>query len=147
MDKRSKAIYWTVLLSETSHVFCCVLPIIFSLLSLLSGAGLAAALPAHVIQLHDFMHQWEVPMIVVSGLLLACGWGLHEYSRRLDCRDTGCVHEPCGTTKKRTALVLKIATVLFLVNVTVYAAVHRGMGVSPSHPVPAVHDAYDGHAH
>ena len=40
MEKRRKAVFWAVLLSETSHLFCCVLPSVFSVLSLLVGVGM-----------------------------------------------------------------------------------------------------------
>lgn len=120
-----KSLTWTVVLSETTHVFCCVFPTIFSLISLLAGLGLSVAIPASFVTFHDFMHHWEVPIIVVSGLILALGWAVTLYSDRVDCHHTGCEHGACAPRKNKAHLVLKVATILFLFNVIVYFAVHR----------------------
>lgn len=113
-----------VVLSEVSHVFCCVLPTIFSLLTVLVGMGVLGATPLWMEGAHDVMHAWEVPIIVTSGVIVAIGWALHLISKRMDCHDTGCGHGPCDTKKNKTLTVLRIATVLFLVNTAIYVAVH-----------------------
>ena len=113
-----------VIVSECSHIFCCVLPVMFSLLSLLAGVGLMAGLPAGMIALHDVMHKWEVPMIAASGIIIAIGWGLYTVSLRFDCRNTGCAHGGCDTKKRRSNKALIIATALFAANVSVYSLFH-----------------------
>lgn len=121
----SKSLTWAVILSETGHLFCCVFPTVFSILSLLAGFGMVAALPPSMVAFHDMMHHWEVPIIAVSGVILVLGWIADHYSRKMDCHDTGCGHGACAPRKNRAHIVLKIATALFLFNVIVYVTVHR----------------------
>ncbi len=120
-----KSLNWAVILSETSHVFCCVFPTIFSLIGILAGVGMFTVMPASLISAHNFIHELEVPMIISSGVILALGWAVTWYSGRIDCHSTGCAHGTCAPRKSRAHLVLKIATVLFVVNVVVYATIHR----------------------
>ncbi len=120
-----KSLTWAVILSETSHVFCCVLPTVFSLLGLLAGLGFVVALPPSMIALHEALHHWEVPMIAASGVVLALGWAAQLYGDKLDCHHTGCAHGACAPRKDRAHLVLKIATLLFAVNIAIYGLVHR----------------------
>ena len=127
MERIQSAIFWAIVASETSHVFCCVLPTIVSLASILTGLGLVSALPAGFETLHDFMHEYEALMVIFSGVVLAAGWGLYRLSLRLDCAHTGCHHEPCRPKKRSASLMLKIATVLFAVNLAVFS-VHSWIG-------------------
>lgn len=120
-----KSLVWTVILSETTHVFCCVFPTIFSLVSLMAGLGFAVAMPASMIVFHNFIHHWELPIIIGSGVVLLLGWVLTWYSDRVDCHHTGCEHGACLPRKGKAHLILKVATILFLFNVVVYFAVHR----------------------
>ncbi len=115
---------WAVVLSELSHVFCCVLPSVFSILTILVGMGLIGAMPIWMEELHHVMHGWELSLIAISGSVLALGWALHFVSKAMDCHDTGCEHEPCEPKKKHTARILKIATLLFAVNIMIYLSIH-----------------------
>ncbi|MCB1562157.1 MAG: hypothetical protein KDJ75_01145 [Alphaproteobacteria bacterium] len=126
MQRVQKAMYWAILASETSHVFCCVLPTLFSIMSLLAGIGLAAGMPGWLDSIHHVLHAWEIPLILLSGFVVALGWALHFYSEKIDCHDTGCHHGTCAPRKKTAGTILKIATILFLVNVSVYTLFHRG---------------------
>jgi hypothetical protein len=120
---------WVVILSECSHIFCCVLPTMFSVLSVLVGMGLIGVMPIWMDQLHHMMHGWEIPVITGSGIVVLIGWVLHHVSRKMDCHDTGCVHGACEPKKKNTVLVLQIATFLFVINVFVYLFFHHGLEV------------------
>jgi hypothetical protein len=122
-----KTLLWAVLCSESSHIFCCVLPTVVSLAGLLAGAGFIIALPAPLMALHEALHEWELPMLVFSAFVLALGWFASWYSDRLDCHSTGCAHGACAPRKNRVHLVMKIATGLFIVNVLVYFFIHRGV--------------------
>lgn len=124
MERLQKALFWTVIASETSHVFCCVLPTLISIVNLLAGMGLVSVLPADILNLHELMHDYERPVIIVSGVLLALGWFIQTLSLRIDCHDTGCVHEPCTPAKRKASLILKIATALFVFNTAVYLFIH-----------------------
>jgi hypothetical protein len=125
MQRLQNIIYWVCITSEISHFFCCGLPIIFSIMSLLSGLGLTAAMPFGLESLHHMTHEYEMPMIMMAGLLLCLGWGLQYIAHRIDCRSTGCVHVPCAPKKKRSGKVLIIATALFALNVTGYFVLHH----------------------
>lgn len=122
-----KSLFWAVILSEVSHVFCCVLPTLFSLISLLAGLGLAAALPPAMVEVHEALHRWELPIIGFSGIVLAIGWAATIYGERAEMHhhDAGCDHGACRSDKEKTRLIMMIASVLFAVNLFVYAAVHR----------------------
>ncbi len=144
IKKAQGVLSWVVILSEISHVFCCVLPSVFSLLTILVGMGVLGAMPTWMNGLHDVMHDWEIPVIIASAVVLFLGWSLHFISKAIDCRDTGCGHEPCAPKKNRTQLVLIIATLLFAVNVTIYMTVH----VSQDNAAEAVgQDDHHGHDH
>jgi hypothetical protein len=125
MDKTKNRVLWFVVASESIHIFCCVFPTIFSVMSLLAGAGMIAAMPLFIDGAHDVMHDYEIPMMVVSALILALGWVFYGYSRRISCRSEGtCSHAPCSPKKDRSRLFLIAATLLFMTNVIVYYAFH-----------------------
>lgn len=141
-----KSLTWAVILSETTHVFCCVFPTIFSVLSLLAGLGFAVAIPASLVVFHDFMHHWELPIIAGSGFVLLLGWVLTWYGDKMDCHHTGCEHGACAPRKTKAHLVLKVATILFLFNVIVYFAVHRTDWFMQNSPLMHAHE-HNGHNH
>lgn len=143
-----KSLTWAVILSESSHIFCCLFPTLFSLLGLLAGAGLIVALPGPILEMHEALHRWEIPMIAFSGVILALGWVITVYSEKVDCHDTGCGHGACAPRKKRAHLVLKVATLLFLANVTIYFAVHRAYWFTSGPGSALVHsEGHVGHDH
>ncbi|MFP4098011.1 MAG: hypothetical protein ACLFP8_07860 [Alphaproteobacteria bacterium] len=123
--KRLQSVFsWVVLLSGASHIFCCVLPSVLTALTLLVTMGAMTAIPSWIGEMHDTMHAWEIQIILLSGAVLVLGWIAHLMSRRVDCHDTGCAHEPCSPKKDKNALILKIATALFLFNISTYSVVH-----------------------
>lgn len=124
MQKIQKFVYWACVSSEISHIFCCGLPILFSLLSLLSGLGVIIAMPAGLDFLHEALHDYEIPMIITSGCIIVLGWALHYVAYRIDCRSTGCGHGPCAPKKRNSGRVLIIATALFVMNVSIYFLFH-----------------------
>lgn len=125
MEKLQKAALWSIVLSESTHIFCCVLPTLVSIVSLLAGAGALSFIPGSVLDLHDLLHHWEVPMTIFSGILLGLGWGLHYLSRKLDCLETAsCCHTPCAPKKNITFKIMVAATVLFIFNVIIYFVFH-----------------------
>lgn len=124
MSRTQNAISWLSVATEISHFFCCGIPIIFSLLSLLANVGMIASMPIGLDAVHHFMHDYEIPMIAFSGAIIVMGWGIHLIAARLDCRSTGCAHVPCDKKKARSTRILKIASVLYLINVTAYFLLH-----------------------
>lgn len=120
-----RSLFWAVVVSESSHVFCCILPTVFSLLGLLTGLGIVVGMPGFLAYIHDAMHPYEIPLIVFSAVTLAAGWAITIYSEKIDCHDTGCVHGGCNPQKSNVRKVMIIATVLFSINLGIYLTVHR----------------------
>jgi hypothetical protein len=129
MKKINKGLFWTVVASESIHVFCCVLPTIFSVMSLMAGLGMIATMPGLIDEAHHMIHEYEIPMMIVSGFILFLGWIIYGYSRFLSCSDEGstCCHEPCAPKKDRTKIFMIVATILFIVNVSIYFIFHAPM--------------------
>ena len=145
MERLRSAIFWTVLVSETGHVFCCVMPTVISILSLLSGLGLISVMPAGLLAFHDFMHAWEIPIIAASAVLLVAGWALHWLSMKLDCHNTGCHHGACSPRKNKTSKLLWIATGLFAANLAIYGFFHFNKPLP--HTTTAAHETHGTHEH
>lgn len=144
MEKIRKTLNVAIVLSELSHVFCCVLPTLFSLLTLLAGLGVLAAVPVMMVEVHEVIHKYELWVIGFSAAMIGFGWLLHWQSLKVDCHDTGCHHPPCEPVKRKTSKFLVVATILFAVNVFVYGVVHRGMGISISN---LSHEDHHGSVH
>ena len=125
MQNFNRYIAYSSIVAEITHVFCCGIPMAFSILSFLTSAGLLVTMPAAIDSLHHAIHDYEIPMICVSAVLIAFGWIFYFISKRLDCRTDGdCSHAPCAPKKKRSNRILSIATILFVINFVGYFALH-----------------------
>lgn len=124
MHKHQNTALWTFVAAESIHVFCCVLPMTFSVLSLLAGFGFISSMPAFMTTSHNLIHNFELPIMTLSTVVIAMGWGFYCYSRKLDCSKTVCEHAPCAPKKQRTHIFLIAATVLFTVNIGLYFLLH-----------------------
>ena len=124
---KHKIVFWGILATEISHIFCCVLPMLFSLAGLLTTLGLVVVMPDWLDHLHHVMHEWEIPAIALAGIMVALGWGLHFYSYKEDCHDHGCHHKPCTPRKKAAAKILIFASFLFVVNMLIFLFFHDGI--------------------
>lgn len=120
MQKIQNIFHFTLIGTLLSHIFCCGLPTVVSILSLISGLGFVVSMPFALERLHEFLHQYELHIMVFSGFMVVLGWVLHEFSRRMDCHDTGCHHPPCDTKKNRSTKVLIFASALFCINLVIY---------------------------
>jgi len=145
-EKHEKHLFWAIVATETSHIFCCVLPTLFSIASVLVGFGVVATMPGWLETLHDTMHGWEIPMIIMSATVVAIGWGLHYYSLKNDCHDHGCHHEPCGPRKRAASKILVIATILLAFNLMIYFGFHRNYNLEHAE-FGAVDTHVDDHGH
>jgi len=141
MQKYKNTVLTAIVASEASHIFCCVLPTVFSIASVLSGVGIISALPVGWVRLHDILHHYELPMIGISAAVLALGWGLHYYSEHMGpheqhkhCCDGHC--GPKASTKNKVHTILKLATALFIINLAIYGIFHRGMNIGPDTVTP-----------
>lgn len=129
MSKRLyKHVGWAVLVSELSHVFCCVIPTLVTVLSAFANIGLVVVAPDGILmRIHEALHEYEIPVIVFSGVMVVVGWIAHLASRTVDCHDTGCGHPPCTPRKNWNSRILLGATLLFMVNMVIYFGVHRNV--------------------
>lgn len=152
MEKHQKTVLTAILLSEASHIFCCVLPTIFSILSLMGSFGLMVAMPGWMVSVHEFMHGYEVPMIALSAFVVALGWGLHYYAHHLNkmqMHDHTCCEHDHGApaSGKTTHKILIAATILLVLNVLIYFVFHRhqhfweGVLGGHTHQEELVHEA------
>lgn len=144
-----KHLGWAVLASELSHVFCCVIPTLVTILSAFANVGLFIISPDGVLMhIHNAMHTYEIPVIVFSGAMVVLGWVAHFLTKDVDCHSTGCCHEPCTPQKSKNSKVLLIATLLFAVNIAIYFGVHRNvMRLDMFRPHPLEHHIDDDHSH
>lgn len=124
MERLQGIINIVAVTSEISHFFCCGIPILFSIFSLIMSLGLSASMPMGLDHLHHIMHDYERPMMMVSAVIILLAWALHYVAYRIDCHSTGCGHGACSPKKKRSATILIVATVLFAINVSAYFAIH-----------------------
>ncbi len=152
MQGLHKHVGWAVLVSELSHVFCCVIPTIVTILSAFANLGLFVVSPTGTLMnIHNMMHSYEMPVIVFSGAMVAIGWVAHMLSREVDCHNTGCGHPPCSPQKTKNSKVLVIATLLFVLNLGIYLGIHRNVLDLEMFHTHAAHerheDEHDGHHH
>jgi hypothetical protein len=127
-DNIQKHFGWAVIASELSHVFCCVIPTLVTVLSVFANLGLFIMTPdGWLINIHNVMHEYELPIILFSGGMVVLGWVAHMLSRRVDCHENGCGHPPCTPQKANNSRILTIATLLFALNIVVYFGVHRNI--------------------
>lgn len=139
---------WAVLASELSHVFCCVLPTLVTVLGALANIGLVTFAPHIIMDVHRFLHEYELSIIGFSAFMVAIGWIIHLASTKVDCHDTGCVHPPCTPQKNNNARILIIATLLFAANLIVYFGIHRnvlGLDMFRINADAYMHELHDGH--
>jgi len=115
---------WTAAVTQLGHLFCCGLPALFSILSLLSSFGIMISMPSNLHHLHHMMHGYELLLIVFAGSITAIGWSLHYISWKMDCPSSGCQHEPCASKKKRFSKILLFSTILFSINLIVFTFLH-----------------------
>lgn len=148
MSKIHKHFGWAVLVSELSHVFCCVIPTLVTVLSAFANIGLFVVSPdGMLMRIHEAMHEYEVPVIIFSGVMVVLGWVAHFASREVDCHTTGCSHPPCTPQKSRNSKILGFATFLFLANMVIYFGVHRNVLELEMFQSVAEEVQADGHDH
>ncbi|MCB1556261.1 MAG: hypothetical protein KDJ15_03005 [Alphaproteobacteria bacterium] len=116
MERIQSFLHWSLLVTLSSHVFCCVLPTVVSLAGLAAGLGVTSGMLEGLSTLHEALHHAERPLLAFSAVMLATGWSVYLYSRKIDCHNTGCVHAPCAPRKKCAGGILALATALFALN-------------------------------
>ena len=116
MEKIQKYANYLVLVSACSHFFCCVLPTISSFIGLSASIGLFST---HF-EFLEFFHKYEKEILIFSAAAITVSAISQFISWRINCRETGCQHEPCEEKKAKSNRVFNIAVILFAFNVTVF---------------------------
>ena len=106
-----------VIMGSLMHIFCCGLPLLLSITSLATTLGISS--------LSIFEVEWFEPIenyiLIVMGVMLAVTYVVNRSSKKIDCTQDGlCEHPPCDEKKDISGYLLKIATVLYLVNITIF---------------------------
>ena len=105
---KNKAVKFGLIASILPHLFCCVLPIVLSVI------GLFAPEIAHA----SFIPEWIEPwLFVFSALMLGVSWilVLHE-----------CPCSQCDADKshKKQKIILTVITILFMISVVLHMFAH-----------------------
>jgi hypothetical protein len=116
IKKHERVVHVITLATVFGHLFCCGLPLAIAVLGLFAGLG---ALSPVIPVIHDALHDFEKPLLMLSAVLVALGWAVYYHGSHVDCHESGCHHPPCGTQKKRASRLLILATVLFVINMLV----------------------------
>ena len=105
---KNKAIKLGLIASILPHLFCCVLPIVLSLV------GLLAPEIAHFELLPEWVEPW---LFVFSALMLGLSWILTLQ----DCPCAECEEE---NSHKKQKIILSVITVLFITSVVLHLISH-----------------------
>ncbi len=125
MQRLAHAAHHANLAALLSHIFCCGLPAVMNIVAITAGAGALTAVAPWVGDVHLFMHQFELPLLLFSGLALLVGVLAQWVSARRDCGAQTCHHSSCAPKKQPSRWILMVAALLFLGNLTFYL-VHGG---------------------
>lgn len=105
---KNKAVKIGIIASILPHLFCCVLPIVLSLV------GLFAPEIAH----SSFVPEWVEPwLFVFSALMLGLSWVLV-------LRDCPCAERGEEKSHKRQKIVLSVITILFVISIVLHMLSH-----------------------
>ena len=105
---KNKAVKIGIVASILPHLFCCVLPIVLSLI------GLFAPEVAHTSVIPEWIEPW---LFVFSALMLGLSWVLTFQ----DCPCAECENEKSHKTQK---IILAVITTLFVVSVILHIFAH-----------------------
>ena len=106
---KNRAVKIGIIATILPHLFCCVLPIVLSLI------GLFAPEVAH----SKFVPEWIEPWIFVfSALMLGLSWVI----TLRDCPCAECGEEKSHQTQK---IILSVITVLFVISILLHIFMHQ----------------------
>lgn len=109
---KNKAVKIGIIASVLPHLFCCVLPIVLSIISLFAPEF------AHN---GNFIPEWIEPWIFVfSALMLGFSWTL--VVRDCKCK---CSHCHGNENHKTQKIILTVVTILFVVSIALHIFAHH----------------------
>ena len=111
--------------SLVSHFFCCFLPGVISLVTLVTLTG-SAVITMEDFGIPEYIHE---KMIYISFVVLVMSGIVNYISYRIDCRDMGCVHGSCAPKKSKYFKLYAYSVAFFLLN----AAIHFGLHTDHDH--------------
>ena len=109
---KNKAVKIGIIASVLPHLFCCVLPIVLSVISLFAP---------EVAHSSYFIPEWVEPwLFVFSALMLGLSW-------LLVMRECPCQCESCSDNKNHRPqkIILTVVTVLFITSIILHIIVHQ----------------------
>ena len=109
---KNKAVKIGIIATVLPHLFCCVLPIVLSILSLFTPEVAHSSL---------FIPEWVEPwLFVFSALMLGLSWVLV-------IRDCHCKCDLChqDNNHKPQKIILSVVTVLFIVSIILHIVAHH----------------------
>ena len=110
---KNKAIKIGIIASILPHLFCCVLPIVLSIV------GLFAPEFAHA----EFIPHWVEPwLFVFSALMLALSWFLVIRDCHCDCNHC---HDEHGHNHRTQKIILAVITIIFFISIILHLIAHH----------------------
>ena len=108
------------LASLISHFFCCFLPGVISLVTLVTLTG-ATVITMEDFGIPEYVHQ---EMIYVSFVVLIVSGLANIVSYKIDCREMGCVHGSCAPKKSKYFKLYAYSVAFFLLNAVIHFTLH-----------------------
>ena len=110
---KNKAIKFGIIASILPHLFCCVLPIVLSIISLFAPEVAHAEIVPH----------WVEPwLFVFSGLMLCVSWYLVFRDCHCDCEHC---HDEHGHNHRTQKIIVAVITVIFIISVILHLIAHH----------------------
>ena len=99
------------------HLFCCGLPLLMSITNLGTIFGISAVSGME----YGWYESIEEHIQLISGIVLVATLVAHFISSKLDCfSQNDCCTEPCIPKKKKSFIMLYLATVLYVCNLALF---------------------------
>ena len=108
---KNKAVKIGIIASLVPHLFCCVLPIVLSVMSLVAPEF------AHTSVLPTWIEPW---LFVFSALMLGVSWVLVVRDCHCDC-----AHCNDGAGHRRQKIILGVITLIFIISVVLHILSHK----------------------
>ena len=103
-----------IILGSIMHIFCCGLPLLLSFTSLATVFGISSLTIFEI----EWFEAVEGYVLIISGVMLLMTFIIDRYSKQLDCSENEfCTHPPCGEKKNTYSYILRIAIILYFINI------------------------------
>lgn len=104
---------YVIICSALMHIFCCGIPLLLSVTSLVNIVGISSLSIFEV----DWFEAIESYIVLFSGVLLITTIAINQFSKKINCIESGaCEHKPCDEKKHHSSYVLNIAIILYALN-------------------------------